>query len=313
VDVKLTRDAKQFVLVATAPGKTSLLFLLNDGKDRHVNVVVADPMAKLAPTPGTFTVDRMENIRLDFYFVALNRSYGHQIGLGYPSAIQGGTFGASYDFLTQSFTSATAVVEDQALLRLDMAQATGWARVLRQAAVITRNGQPATFSGGGEVNVAVPGGLASTIQSITYGSDIQVLPRFDRESGRLEVEVEAEVSDLTDDRGTGIPGRSRSVLKTLVNVNLGQVIVLGGLSAASETQGQSGVPFLSQIPVLGALFRTHAAQRDQTDSLVFIVPSVVDTPPGEARRQLGAALETYAKFRGEKKVQEGLRASERHP
>jgi pilus assembly protein CpaC len=307
VDVRLTRDAKQFVLVAASPGTTSLLFLMNNGRERHLRVKVADPSAKLLQPEGAVSVQRAENIRLDFYFVQLDKSYSHRIGPVYPTSIQGGTLSASYDFLTQSFTSATAVVEDQALLRLDVAEASGWVKVLRQAAVITANGQPAKFYGGGEVNVAVTGSLSTNIQSITFGSAIQVLPRFDRESGRIEIELEAEVSDLTDDRGTGVPGRSRSTLKTLVNLSLGQVIVLGGLSASSELEARGGLPFLSQIPILGALFRSQAAERSQTDNLVFIAPSVVDTPTALVRRQLDEAFAIYTRFRGQKAVQAQLR------
>jgi pilus assembly protein CpaC len=308
VDVKLTRDGKQFVLVAASAGTTSLLFLLMNGKDRQMRVTVRDPNQPLVPQNGAPSVERAENIRLDFYFVELSRSYGHQVGIRYPSTIQGGTFSAGYDFLTQSFSGATAVVENQALLRLDVAQSRGFLKVRRQAAVITENGRPAKLTGGGEVNVAVTGGISSTLQSITYGSEIQVLPRFDARSGRIEVELEADVSDLSDDRGTGVPGRTRSTLKTAVNLTLGQVIVLGGLSSETEVRNQSGLPFLSQIPILGALFRTHRNERSETESLIFIVPSVIDSPSDEVRRQLGQALESYTKFHGERIHLETLRA-----
>lgn len=310
VDVRLTRDAKQFVLVAASAGTTTLLFLMNNGREKHLKVTVVDPDAKPASSELDLSVLRAENIRLDFYFVQLDKSYSHRIGPVYPTSIQGGTFAASYDFLTQSFTSATAVIQDQALLRLDVAEASGWVKVLRQAAVITANGQPAKFYGGGEVNVAVTGSLSTNIQSITFGSAIQVLPRFDRESGRIEIELEAEVSDLTDDRGTGVPGRTRSTLKTLVNLSLGQVIVLGGLSAASELQARGGLPFLSQIPILGALFRSQAAEKSQSDNLIFIAPSVVDAPSAVVRRQLDEALSSYARYRGQKSVQAELRRRE---
>src|SRR5690606_16791106 len=100
----------------------------------------------------------------------------------------------------------------QALLRLDMAQAAGWAKLMRQAAVITQNGAKARFSGGGEVNIPVQGSLTTGIHRISFGSSIEVLPRYDASSGRIEIELRADVSDLTDDRGTGTPGRTVSEL-----------------------------------------------------------------------------------------------------
>src|SRR5690606_11797559 len=108
-------------------------------------------------------------------------------GVRPPESFTMGTFGAEFDFLTQAFDSATAVVENQALLRLDIAQASGWAKLMRKAAVIAENGQPATFSGGGEVNIPVQGGLGTGIHRISFGSTVEVLPRYDVESGRLEI------------------------------------------------------------------------------------------------------------------------------
>lgn len=298
VEVRLTRDAKQFVLVATQPGSTTVLFLLNDGREEHVRVTVE-------PVPGQggeggLVVPRAENIRLDFYFVQLDRGYRHQLGPSYPSSVTAGTFSAEFDFLTRSLNSATAVVEDQALLRLDIAQTNGWAKLLRKAAVITENGQPAEFSGGGEINVPVQGGLGTGIHSIQYGSSIDVLPKYDASSGRLELEIAANVSDLTDDRGSGVPGRLVSNLKTIVNLELGQTIVLAGLTAKTEVQSQTGLPFLSQIPILGHLFGTHRSEKNQSENVVFIVPSVVDMPGPEAKLALDEALGAYVSYEGKR-------------
>ena len=59
----------------------------------------------------------------------------------------------------------SVVVEDEALLRLDMAQAAGYAKLVRQAAVITQNGAEAQFSGGGEVNIPVQGSLTTFLEN----------------------------------------------------------------------------------------------------------------------------------------------------
>lgn len=298
VEVRLTRDAKQFVLVASQPGSTTVLFLMNDGREEHVRVTVE-------PIPGQggeggLVVPRTENIRLDFYFVQLDRGYRHQLGPSYPTSITAGTFSAEFDFLTRSLNSATAVVEDQALLRLDIAQTSGWAKLLRKAAVITENGQPAEFAGGGEVNIPVQGGLGTAIHAIQYGSAIDVLPKYDASSGRLELQIVANVSDLTDDRGSGVPGRLVSNLKTVVNIELGQTIVLAGLTAQSEVQSQTGLPFLSQIPILGHLFGSHRSESNQSENVVFIVPSVVDMPGPEARLALDEALGAYVSYEGKR-------------
>jgi pilus assembly protein CpaC len=178
VDVRLTRNGKQFVLVGQTAGETTLLFIMLDGKEKHLRIQVGEP-DEAQNRQTRQSVKKEDNIRLDFYFVQLDRGTRHQIGLGYPESVSTGSASASFDFLSQSFESATAVVEDQALLRLDMAQASGWAKLMRKAAVIAENGMRAEFSGGGEVNIPVQGSLTTGIHTISYGSRIEVLPRYD--------------------------------------------------------------------------------------------------------------------------------------
>lgn len=298
VDVRLTRAGDQFVLVGLRAGETSLLFIMEDGSEQHHRIVVVDPNLPLTEH-GSQAVQSEDNVRLDFYFVQLNRSLNHQVGLGTPGSLQLGTASASFDFLTQRFESATAVVTDQALLRLDMAQAAGWAKLMRQAALITENGQRAEFSGGGEVNIVVQGAIATGIHSIEFGSTIEVLPRYDSATGRLQVQLRADVSDLADDGGTGAPGRVRSTLNTVVNLELGQAIVLSGLSSESELMSRTGVPVLSQIPILGLLFGSQRKNHQASDNVVFIVPTVIEAASDEAKERISQALSSYRKYSGQ--------------
>jgi len=297
VDVRLTRDGSQFVLVAVKPGKTSLLFLMEDQSQRHYDITVTDAVGA-SPSAALEPVHARDNIRLDFYFVQLDRSYNHQIGVGWPGAVGPARLQASLNLQTARFESATAVITDQPLPRLDMAQASGWAKLKRQAAVVTANGTKASFTGGGEVNIPVQSSLTSSIHPIEFGSTIDVLPRYDSHNGRIELQVHAEVADLADDRGTGTPGRTRSTLDTLVNLELGQSLVLAGLSASSEAHSQSGLPFLSQIPILGVLFGTNVTARQDTENIVLIVPSVVDATSQKARERVRQALDAYTQYDG---------------
>jgi Flp pilus assembly secretin CpaC len=269
--------------------------------ERHYDITVTDATAtktgiELGP------VHARDNIRLDFYFVQLDKSYNHQIGVGWPGAVGPGSFEASLNLQTARFESATAVITDQPLPRLDMAQASGWAKLQRQAAVVTANGTQASFTGGGEVNIPVQGALSSGIHPIDFGSTIDVLPRYDSDNGRIELQVHAEVSDLADDRGTGTPGRTRSTLDTIVNLELGQSLVLAGLSASSEAHNQGGLPFLSQLPILGALFGSNSTARQDSENIVLIVPSVVDATTQASRERVRQALEAYRDYDGDLEV-----------
>lgn len=303
VDVRLTQDGAHFVIVGKRAGSTSLLFMRANGQEVHYRIQVTDPSHPTGiPADGAATsnaVQRRDNIRLDFYFVQLSEDYRHGLGVAWPASVGGGAFSATFDLKAGTFSEATAGVTDQVLPRLDMAQSKGWAKLLRQAAVITANGAEATFGGGGELNVPVEGALSASLRQIEFGSQIRVLPRYDRESGRIELQIHADVSDLASDQGTGVPGRITSTLDSLVNLELGQSLVIAGLSARSEATSHTGLPLLSQIPIIGGLFGSHANRSEGTENLIFIVPTVVDSVSLPSRETLREALRVFRDYDGD--------------
>ena len=72
-------------------------------------------------------------------------------------------------------------------------------------------------------------------------------------------------------------------LHTEVAVQSGETIVLAGLIKTDQSQGSSGIPYLSRIPVLGALFGTQGKTDNRQEVLVLITPTVI-RDPNEARR-----------------------------
>lgn len=302
VDVRLTKDASQFVMVGLRDGTSTLLFLMTDGSERHYRIHVKDPNAKKPESEAKGGVEARDNIRLDFYFVQLTKKNSYQIGVGWPGTVAP-TMSASFNAQAGTLDSATVIISNQALPRLDMGQTSGWAKLMRQAAVVTANGEKAAFAGGGEVNVAIKSAMTTGIQKIPFGSEIQVEPRYDSRSGRIEMRLHADVSELDDDQGTGVPGRTTATLDTVVNLEIGQSIILGGLNARSERSSKSGLPLLSQIPILGVFFGTHAHAESESENVVIIVPSVVDSISMQDRERLNKALNRYSEYSGD--IEEG--------
>jgi pilus assembly protein CpaC len=246
---------------------------------------------------GTGAIDRKVNIRVDFYFVQYNASQGYGFGVSWPRRI-GGEFVTSqfgYDFVAKVAT-AKATVVNQPLPGLDIAANNGWAKVLKQATVITTNGNEASFASGGEVNVPITSGFAASIQQITFGTNVKVLPRFDPKTRNLEVKVDANIADLTPSPGSGLPGRNTSELSTLVFLKLGQSLVLSGIKTQTERHSISGLPLLSALPILGVLFGSHANEAEEVEGAVFIVPSVVEAVPLSKFDIVDDALRQYDDF-----------------
>ncbi len=253
---------------------------------------------------GGVASDRKINVRVDFFFVQYDRNASTTYGIRYPGAFGGpgiGTLSASYDLISGGFAGAQAVIANQPLPGLDLAAARGWAKVLKQSSVVTANGSSATFTSGGEQNFAVATGITSAIQSIPFGTNLTVLPRFDSRTGGLEITLSAEVADLTAPvaGGTELPARNRSTLQSVVSLELGQSLVLSGIRAHTEVASRGGLPLLSDIPILGALFGSRSHFEQEQEGAIFIVPSVLDNLPMDGARLVGEALEQYSQFEGD--------------
>jgi pilus assembly protein CpaC len=240
-------------------------------------------------------------VRIDFYFVQYDVNSSYSVGISWPSSIGGSVLQSqlTYDFLLGVPKTATASVANQPLPGLDIASTRGWAKVLRQATIVTNNGSEATFSNGGEQNFSVTTGLGVGVQRIPFGTDLTVLPRYLPLQRQIDVKLTAEVADLTaSSSGTNLPGRSTSKLTTNISLKLGESLVLSGIRSQSTTHAVGGIPVLKDIPVLGLLFGAHSEQDQTTEGAIFIVPSVIEPVPNAARELVANAMATFRNFGG---------------
>lgn len=247
-------------------------------------------------------------IRLDFFFVQYSRTSGYNLGVGWPANIGGATAAGqpvvqssyTYDFVSRTTQTAQASVVNQPLPRLDIAARHGWAKVMKQSSVITANGNEATFQNGGESNFLVTGVGAAALVSVKFGTNVTVLPRYDSNSRDVEIKLNADVADLTPpSAANGPPGRLTTKLETNVTLKLGQALILSGIKTSTVTHDITGLPGLSEIPVIGLLFASHAQEKQDIEGAVFIVPSVVDTVPKSALELINNAMGNYREFSGE--------------
>lgn len=295
VSIRYDERSTNFVLAAQRAGVTSLLLIYQDGRQVRYRISVRAPDAATDTSGG---VPVRTNIRLDMYFLQLTDNYTHSLGIAWPSTYGGGVLNTSViaNFVTDPTVNMTGTVE-QALPRLDLAQASGWARLMRQAMLVTANGEEATLDAGGEVNFRIVSGLAVDIRTIRFGSILTVTPRYDASTRRIDLALSADVSELTPPyQSDGPPGRTRTTVSTLVNLELGQSMVLGGLVARAAFEGQGGLPGLSQIPILGVLFGTNNRREENTESYLFIVPTVVESVPRAEADRITEVLDLYRNY-----------------
>jgi pilus assembly protein CpaC len=82
-------------------------------------------------------------------------------------------------------------------------------------------------------------------------------------------------------------------------LKLGQSIVLSGIRSSAQTRSASGLPGLSQIPILGALFGSQTGSSNDLEGAVFIIPSIVESVPRKAHNIVELAMKQYADYSGD--------------
>ena len=164
-------------------------------------------------------------------------------------------------------------------------------RILSNPSVMARNGEAATIQVGQEVpiltsqisnaNTGTATGGTGILQSIQYRSTgviLKVKPVI-RAGGRIEIEVAQEVS-AAQTNTTGVntsPVILTRKVDTKLSVSDGNTILLGGLISEQATKGHSGIPFLMDIPYVGALFRTSMSDSsERTELVILLTPYVIE-------------------------------------
>lgn len=162
-------------------------------------------------------------------------------------------------------------------------------RVLANPSVLARNGETATIQVGQEVPIttstvttaatSISGTVTqNAVQYRSTGVILKVKPVI-HAGGRIEIDVSQEVSSAAANETSGIssPVISTRKIDTKLSVSEGNTILLGGLIRSDTTKNIGGIPYLKDVPYLGALFRTsHKETEQRTELIVMLTPYVVE-------------------------------------
>jgi len=156
----------------------------------------------------------------------------------------------------------------------------GMARSLAEPNLVALSGDTASFLAGGEFPIPVPGSLGSIgIEYKRYGVGLAFTPTV-LSDGLINMKIEPEVSQLDTSHPVQVAGISVPPLivrraSTTVELRDGQSFVIGGLLLSQGQTAQQQLPWLGDIPVLGALFSSKAYQKQETDLAIIVTPRLV--------------------------------------
>jgi pilus assembly protein CpaC len=236
-------------------------------------------------------ISRTITRQLGVNWVAL-ANFGHW---GATAAITGGisqatnlpnTIGAFFNDGTSSINTVLDMLAQDQLITM-----------LAEPNLTARSGETASFLAGGEFPIPISGqNNQITVEFKQYGVSLAFVPTV-LSDGRISLHVRPEVSELTNvgavsvPVGTSLLGSNTITIPaitvrradTTVELGSGESFAVAGLLTGQNTMNARGLPYLGELPVLGALFKSDLFQRGQSELVIVVTPYIVN-PVGSPDR-----------------------------
>ncbi|WP_255592970.1 type II and III secretion system protein family protein [Bordetella sp. BOR01] len=251
------------------------------GKDKVIDVATA----------GTGGV-----VQVEVKVVELSRSVMKQVGLSMAGSAGGWGFGARTSpdgFSIPGSLAGRGLLSDGFNLLFDsnnfgatlrLLQTNGMARILAEPTLVALSGQSASFLAGGEIPIPESGGLGTqNVVFKPFGIGLTVTPTvLSRDRIALKVAPEASELDyvngipiLNGETATLIPALRTRRADTMVELGDGESFIISGLVSRQTKASVNKVPFLGELPIIGAFFRGIEYSQEERELVIVVTPRLV--------------------------------------
>jgi type IV pilus assembly protein PilQ len=196
-----------------------------------------------------------------------NRSYGYNFATNFsmPTATTAGIAFAN--------TAATKVLNAQ----IALAETENKAKTLSAPKIITRDTVTASIKQG--TKIVIPSGTDSsgnkTYEQVDATLKLEVTPNITPNNMVImTIDVSDDYPDYSQAIGENVPIRTKNA-NTQMMVASGDTVIIGGIYKENTSDVIEGVPWLSKIPIFGWLFKREAKQKDKSELLIFLTPTVL--------------------------------------
>ncbi len=234
-----------------------------------------------------------KQVTIKVEFITTSSSLSKSLGFEFLYARGGvstgtapGTFIRATDpiFLNYGLGNVTA------RLRAQLLQGDG--KVVNSPIIRTLNNQPAIINTQTSttifINQVIGNGAGSVIISpqpfpLNINTGLAVDPRINND-GTITMALNPQIADFGQLRrgpdGTEIPDQLYQQISVVARVRNGETIVLGGLTRKSDQGSEARVPILADLPIIGQFFRSTTRDRNNSELLIFVTPTVVEDDEG---------------------------------
>ena len=296
-DIAVSAANQSIVLSGTASSPAALQQVLSLADTYDAGKVV-----------NLMTVQGTQQVMLSVRFVEMERTAAKNMGLnvnqspttgsGPQVAVQTGDalVNAASQAVSSTFGAASLMLKagggDLTFL-FDALEQNGLTKTLAEPTLVAMSGDTASFLAGGEIPIPVPQtgsqGVGTvpvvTIQYKQFGISLGFTPTILRD-GLMNMDINPEVSAIDPSTsvivsGISVPGFTVRRAHTTVELRDGESFTIAGLLADNYKNNIRQLPFVGDLPILGALFRSTGFQKDQTELVMVVTPHLVSPRHGD--------------------------------
>ncbi|MFM2186048.1 MAG: type II and III secretion system protein family protein [Burkholderiaceae bacterium] len=285
---------------ASAPRASAGTDALNAGRSIGGAAATAAPSQGLGGSPphviNLLQIRQPQQVMLEVKVVEISRNLLDQFGVSLNLNRSSGSM--NYGLVTQALQDVFGrllINGRSGSLAVDAKAQDGLLKVLAEPNIVALSGQEGSFLAGGKVFIPVArdsaeGRSTITLEEKEYGVGLRFTPQV-LEGDVVQLRVAPEVSELTRTGSpflssggvtTVLPSFTTRRAATTVQLRDGQSLAIAGLIKNINTETLTKFPFLGDLPILGALFRSNEFQQDRSEVLFIITPRLVKALPQEA-------------------------------
>ncbi|KUM25669.1 pilus assembly protein CpaC [Mesorhizobium loti] len=261
------------------------------GPDSIINAVTIDDSEQVNLSVRILEAKRNAGRDLGVSIRSTNGSGTTRTGTGVAAVDKNGVVLGPGDLVSGLLSTAspfgaliTRVIDSNVKVDLiiEALESKGVVRLLAEPNLTTVSGETASFNAGGEVPIRSVNAQGEVeIQFKQFGVNLNFTPVV-LDDSKIHIKLAPEVSDLTGFTPAGDPIFTNRKLATVVDLRDGQSFAVGGLLSSKNTRLQDQVPWLGQVPIIGALFHNSSTQKEETELVVIVTPHLVrPVKPGE--------------------------------
>ena len=151
----------------------------------------------------------------------------------------------------------------------------GKAKILSRPSIMTLSGEQATIQIGGKIPYTSKSSEGWSTKFEDYGIILQFKPVVDAQN-RINSAIHAEVSNLSGQTVDDQPIIATRRADSVITLQSGSSIVIGGLMDSSESKRIQKIPLLGDIPIIGEFFKHTSKSRDKRELIIVVTPYIVE-------------------------------------